>query len=330
MKLNTIAEIGQAHDGSIGILHSYIDALSKTGVDVIKFQMHFANEESSKYERFRVNFSYQDKSRFDYWKRMELTQDQWLELKKHCDENKVEFLCTPFSIKAIKLLEKLNVKRYKIGSADLTNKLLLEHVCKTKKDIIISTGLSSIHEIDNTVSFLKQKKMNITILECLTKYPHSPNEVNLQNLNLYKKRYKCDVGLSDHSGSIIPSIAAASIGANLLEFHSVFSKEMFGPDSSSSLTIKEIAELVNNLKIVKKIRNKSNFNKSNVKYSKIFSRSLILNKSKKINDVINLNDLEAIKPSGKGIDPKDLDKVLKKRLNKNKKKYAYLKYTDLI
>ena len=192
MKLNTIAEIGQAHDGSIGILHSYIDALSKTGVDVIKFQMHFANEESSKYERFRVNFSYQDKSRFDYWKRMEFTQDQWIELKKHCDENKVEFLCTPFSIKAIKLLEKLNVKRYKIGSADLTNKLLLEHVCKTKKDIIISTGLSSIHEIDKTVSFLKQKKMNITILECLTKYPHSPNEVNLQNLNLYKKRYKCD------------------------------------------------------------------------------------------------------------------------------------------
>ena len=101
MKLNTIAEIGQAHDGSIGILHSYIDALSKTGVDVIKFQMHFANEESSKYERFRVNFSYQDKSRFDYWKRMEFTQDQWIELKSIAMKIRLSFYALPFQLKLL-------------------------------------------------------------------------------------------------------------------------------------------------------------------------------------------------------------------------------------
>ena len=90
--MELIAEIGQAHDGSLGILHSYIDNLSKTGIETIKFQMHIAEAESSKYEPFRVNFSYEDNSRYDYWKRMEFTPDQWKDIKSHCEDKKLEFV----------------------------------------------------------------------------------------------------------------------------------------------------------------------------------------------------------------------------------------------
>ena len=110
-----IAEIGQAHDGSLGILHSFIDAIASTGVDAVKFQVHIADAESSVEEPFRVKFSYQDKSRYDYWKRMELSIDQWIEVKSHCEEKNVEFLASPFSCAAVELLEKIKVKRYKIG-----------------------------------------------------------------------------------------------------------------------------------------------------------------------------------------------------------------------
>ena len=128
-----IAEIAQAHDGSLGLLHSYIDALAETGVDAVKFQTHIAAAESSEFEQFRVPFSYVDKTRFDYWKRMEFTAEQWGGIKQHCENRGVEFISSPFSIAAVELLEKLNVKRYKIGSGEVSNTLLLDRIAPNKK-----------------------------------------------------------------------------------------------------------------------------------------------------------------------------------------------------
>lgn len=152
-----IAEIAQAHDGSLGILHSYIDALASTGVDAIKFQMHIAEAESSLQEPFRVNFSYEDKTRLEYWKRTSFTLQQWKDIKKHCDEVGLEFICSPFSNLAIDWLEELNVKCYKIGSGEVNNLLMLSKIANTGKDVILSSGMSSFEELDETVDFLKQK-----------------------------------------------------------------------------------------------------------------------------------------------------------------------------
>ena len=120
-----IAEIGQAHEGSLGIAHSYIDALSETGVNAIKWQMHIAEAESSSEEPFRVKFSYEDKRRIDYWKRMEFTLDQWRGIKEHCEDRGMEFICSPFSNAAVEALEQLGVSKYKIGSGEVNNFLLL-------------------------------------------------------------------------------------------------------------------------------------------------------------------------------------------------------------
>ena len=148
-----IAEIGQAHEGSLGILHSYIDAVASTGVQAIKFQLHLAQAESSSYEPFRVKFSYEDQTRYDYWKRMEFTLEQWKEIKTHCDEVGLDFICSPFSNLAVDWLEEIGVKYYKIGSGEVNNLLLLEKIAQTKKPVIISSGMSSFSELDKTLLF---------------------------------------------------------------------------------------------------------------------------------------------------------------------------------
>ena len=197
-ELDIIAEIGQAHDGSLGIAHSYIDALAETGVTAVKFQTHIADSESSSFEKFRTKFTYEDKSRFDYWKRMEFTIDQWAGLKNHCEKIGLEFISSPFSIKAVELLEKLDVKKYKIGSGEVNNFLMLEHISRTKKPIILSSGLSSFEELDYTVNFLKKRNVDISVLQCTTKYPAISGEWGLNLIPKIKNRYGTKVGYSDH------------------------------------------------------------------------------------------------------------------------------------
>ena len=151
-----IAEIAQAHDGSIGILHSYIDALADTGVDAVKFQTHIAESESSLHEAFRIPFSYVDKTRFDYWKRMELTLEQWIEVKDHCHKVGLLFISSPFSCKAVNVLEAAGVDIYKIGSGEVANLLLLQKIAETRKPVIVSSGMSNYAELDNAINLFKE------------------------------------------------------------------------------------------------------------------------------------------------------------------------------
>src|SRR6056297_1659916 len=229
--MQLIAEIAQAHDGSLGIAHSYIDALADSGVDAVKFQTHIAEAESSMHEPFRTKFSYEDKNRYDYWKRMEFTLEQWEGLKKHCEEKNVEFLSSPFSISAVELLEKIGVKRYKIGSGEINNFLLLRKIAKTGKPIILSSGMSSFSELDKTLEFLQKFDNSLSILQCTTAYPTTPEQWGLNVITELKKRYEMPVGFSDHSGDIYACLAATALGAEILEFHVVFDKRMFGPDA---------------------------------------------------------------------------------------------------
>jgi len=176
-----IAEIGQAHDGSLGILHSYIDALATTGVDAIKFQTHIAEAESSAAEPFRVNFSYEDATRYDYWQRMSFTLEQWKGIKAHCDEVGLEFMSSPFSQAAVDLLETVGVQRYKIGSGEVNNFLMLEKIANTGKPIILSSGMSSFEEIAAAVDFLEPYGNELSILQCTTSYPTPPERIGLNS-----------------------------------------------------------------------------------------------------------------------------------------------------
>lgn len=325
-----IAEIGQAHDGSLGIVHSYIDAISKTGVDAIKFQTHIAEAESSKFEPFRVNFSYQDKSRFDYWTRMEFDLNEWIGIKKHCDEVGLDFISSPFSQSAVDLLEKVNVTKYKIGSGEVNNILMLEKIVKTQKEIILSSGMSSVKELSETVNFLKKKSATFSILQCTTKYPTKPTEWGLNYIEIFKKNFGVPVGYSDHSGEIFSSLAAAALGAEILEFHAVFDKRMFGPDSLASLSINEISSLVKGArKITDSINSPLDKDKNlDQGLKQIFEKSLSVNKDMKKGRVIEFDDLETKKPKGFGIDANKYKDVINRKINKNLKKWDFLNYDD--
>lgn len=328
MAVKIIAEIAQAHDGSLGIAHSYIDVLADAGVDVVKFQTHIAEAESSCYEPFRVKFSYEDETRYDYWQRMEFTKDQWRELKKHCEVKGVEFLSSPFSLAAVDLLEEIGVKSYKIGSGETCNLLLLNKILSTGKPIILSSGMNSIEELDKTIIYLKDKRplVDLSLLQCTTAYPTAPKDWGLEMIPFFKERYRIKTGFSDHSGDIYACLAAVAMGAEIIEFHAVFDKQMFGPDAKASMNIEQIRSLVKGVRQVDESF-KADYKKDTKGFSSLkdmFEKSLCVNKDLKKGSILSLQDLETKKPKGYGIDVSQYESVIGKTLNCDMKKWDFL------
>jgi N-acetylneuraminate synthase len=331
-RLFIIAEIAQAHEGSLGIAHSYIDALAKTGVNAVKFQTHIAEAESSEYENFRINFSYEDNTRFDYWKRMEFNIEQWSGLKKHCDDLGIEFISSPFSCAAVDLLEKIGVHKYKIGSGETSNYLMLQKIAETGKDIFLSSGMSNFSEIDETLNFLKPLKNKISLFQCTTEYPTSPETWGLNVISEMKSKYQLPIGFSDHSSDIYASLAAVTLGAELLEFHAVFHKDIFGPDSKASLNIEQIKQLVVGVREIEKSINNPVDKTENFKYASnkiLFGKSLAINKDLEDGHIIRIEDIESKKPAEKGISAKEFQSVIGKKLNKSLKKWDFITINDI-
>lgn len=331
-KYDIVAEIGQAHEGSLGIAHSYIDAMAQAGVNAVKFQTHIAEAESSEFEPFRVKFSYEDCSRFDYWKRMEFSEEQWIGLKTHCDEAGVEFLSSPFSLAAIDMLERVGVKRYKVGSGEVNNHLLLEYLAKTGKPILLSSGMSSFEELDASVAHFKAFDTPLSIFQCTTSYPTHPDNWGLNVIQELKQRYRVPIGYSDHSGDIYACLFAAAQGAELFEFHAVYDKAMFGPDAKSSLTPAEVSKLVKGLRQYEKSLLNPVDKTTNSKYSElkgIFEKSLAVNKDLPAGHVLRLEDLETKKPKGRGINAAEFRSILGAKLVRPLSKWNFLNKTDL-
>ena len=166
-----VGEVAQAHDGSLGMAHAFIDAMARTGAHAVKFQTHIARAESSAREPFRVKFSLQDETRFDYWKRMEFSEEQWDGLAKHAREKGLIFLSSPFSEEAVELLSRVGVPAWKIASGEVTNPLLFECIAQTGLPVLLSTGMSTLPEIDAAVANIQGKDLPLLVLQCTSKYP---------------------------------------------------------------------------------------------------------------------------------------------------------------
>ena len=327
-----VAEIAQAHDGSLGILHSLVDAAAMAGVDAVKFQVHIAEAESSALEPFRVQFSPTDETRFDYWKRMELTAPQWRDLKCRCEAAGVEFLATPFSNAAVDLLESIGVVRYKISSGDLANPLLLERLARTDKEVILSTGLAALEEIDAAVALMRTRQIPVAVLQCTTKYPTAAHEIGLPWLATLRTRYECPVGLSDHSGTIYAALGAVSLGANIIEAHITFDRRMFGPDAKASLTVDEFAELVRGVRFLEQARSKGpdkTIDESKQELRRMFGKAIAINRNMQEGEILRFEDLESKKPADGGLPVAKISEVIGCRLNKAKKQWDFLMQDDI-
>lgn len=332
MTTQLIAEIGQAHDGSLGILHSYIDALADCGIQTVKFQMHIAHAESSIYEPFRTAFSYEDKTRMDYWKRMEFSFEQWQGIKVHCEERQIEFLATPFSMAAVEQLEKLNVRRYKIGSGDVNNLLLLERVAQTGKPILLSSGMSDWTELDVAVVCIRKYGNPLCILQCTTAYPCEPEQWGLNNIAELKRRYQLPVGYSDHSGTIHAGIAACALGAEIIEVHVSFDRRMFGPDSKASLLMDEVQELKRGIQLLDRAQPGNNLKENNESFRDLklmFGKSLASNKKLDAGHILKREDLETKKPMGKGIPVAEFGSLIGKKLKRALDAYEFINWSDV-
>ena len=329
-----IAEISQNHDGSLGQAHAFIDAVAKTGADAIKFQTHIAAEESTLSEPFRVKFSYEDDTRYAYWERMEFTPKQWEELYRHATSVGLDFLSSAFSVKAFELLEQIGIPAWKLGSGEVFNEVLIKRMIATGKPMLISSGMSTYEDIAGQVKLIRGNGNECAVFQCTTAYPCPPEKTGLNVVKeLLKRHPDCVIGMSDHSGTIFPSLAAVALGAKMVEVHVTMSPYMFGPDISSSVTIEELKQMVDGIRMTSTMLSqkvdKDTLTDDLKRNKQIFSKSVYIKRDLKAGTVISEDDIACKKPA-EGIPTGEYDLVIGKKLAVDKKKDTPLKWDDLL
>lgn len=327
-----VAEVAQAHDGSLGAAHAYIDAAADAGADAVKFQTHIADAESTPGEPFRVKFSKQDANRYDYWKRMEFTPDQWRGLAQHCVDRNILFMSSPFSMQAVDLLESLGVAAWKVGAGETSNLPMLERIAATGKPVLLSSGFSDWAELDAAIALLGRAGCPYGVYQCTTAYPCPPERLGLNVIADLRERFGCPVGLSDHSGTVFAGIAAVALGATMLEVHVTFSRKAFGPDVPASITLEELAELVRGVRFVERALahpvDKAAAAAEMSEMRRLFTKSVVLGRALDAGHQLIPTDLELRKP-GTGFPAARMEELLGKRLKRALPALHFISENDL-
>jgi len=328
-----IGEVAQAHDGSLGTAHAFIDAIAAAGADAVKFQTHIAAAESSAQEPFRVKFSRQDATRYDYWKRMEFTEEGWAGLAEHARQKGLIFLSSPFSEAAVDLLARLGMPAWKIPSGEVTNPLLFERIAAHGGPVLLSSGMSSLAETDRMASWVKEHDLPLGIFQCTSRYPVLPEALGLNMLDLFRRRYGVPVGLSDHSGTIHAGLAAVSLAANMLEVHVTLSRESFGPDVPASVTTAELRHLVEGVRFIEKALasplDKDELAGQMGAMRQTFGKALIAARDLSAGAALRREDLSDRKPASAGVPVEELASVLGKHLKRNLPAGEFLTRADI-
>lgn len=328
-----IAEVAQAHDGSLGAAHAFIDLAADCGADAIKFQTHIAAAESTVDEPFRVNFSYEDRSRYDYWTRMEFSAEGWAGLADHARRRGLLFLSSPFSLEAIELLEGLGVPAWKVASGEVQNWPLIDAMLATKKPILLSSGMSTLEELARTVGHIRGQSdpPPLAIFQCTTMYPTPLENVGLNLLEELSAKFHVPVGLSDHSADVLPPIAAMVLGASFIEVHLALHRAMFGPDTAASLLPDQLAEVCRARDAVFTLLthkvDKDSHAAALEGSASLFGRSLALKQPQKAGTVLTAEMLTLKKP-GFGLPPSELDTYVGRRLAQDVGAERLLRATD--
>tara|TARA_B100000886_G_scaffold340529_1_gene310875 strand:- start:6579 stop:7586 length:1008 start_codon:yes stop_codon:yes gene_type:complete len=313
-----IAEAGVNHNGDMEIAKKLINVAADSGADYVKFQTFKANEiaiKKSKKAEYQIKNLKNHDSQFEMLKKLELTKKHHLDLIKHCSIKKIKFLSTAFDTNSLEFLKKLDLKIAKIPSGEITNYPYLLSIAKNFKNVIISTGMSNIMEINNALNVLIGngiKKDNITVLHCNTDYPTNYSDVNLKAmLNIHNKT-GLKYGYSDHTLGIEVPIAAVALGASVIEKHFTISRTMQGPDHAASL---EPDELKNMIKSIRNIELSISGNglkqpsKSELKNKEIVRKSIVAIKKINKNEIFTPYNI-GIKRPGTGISPMKWNQII--------------------
>ena len=255
-KVLIIAEAGVNHNGSLEIAKKLVDTAKCCGADIVKFQTAQLDSLVSKYAQmaqYQKENTGNDESQKDMLKKLLLSYDEFIELSKYCKEEGIDFLSTPFDIQSIHFLNDIGVDIWKIPSGEITNLPYLIEIAKTKKRIILSSGMSTMEEVRNAINVLKEHGAGeISLLHCTTEYPTPYEDVNLNAMKTMEKEFGLAVGYSDHTQGIEVPIAAVAMGATIIEKHFTLDKTMEGPDHRASLEPDELAQMVTSIRNIEK------------------------------------------------------------------------------
>lgn len=314
-KIFIIADVGNTHEGSVGLAKRFIKVAADCGADAAKFQTHIFDAESLPDAPSPSYFK--DESRKDYFERTAFNLEQYKELKKYTEGDcGIEFISSPFSLEAIDLLEKVGVKKYKVPSGEVTNIPLLEKIAKTHKPVLLSSGMSTWAELDKAIETLKANGgKDITVLQCTSVYPCPPEKMGFNILSQLKDRYGLAVGFSDHTLGISASIGAVVLGAEVIERHFTLSREMYGSDAKHSLEPKEFEQLIKEIREVETIiaskveKDKLAEELKDMKFT--FEKSIVAKKHISKGTKITF-DMIAFKKPGDGMKPDRYTKIVGK------------------
>jgi N,N'-diacetyllegionaminate synthase len=331
-----IAEAGVNHNGDIKLAHELINAAVKAGADAIKFQS-FVSEEIVSVKAKKANYQIETTGdvggQFAMLKKLELSWEQQAELKAHCDKANICYLCTPYEEKSADFLEGIGVAAYKIASTDISNIPFLRYMARKNNPVILSTGMSTLGEVEDSVNELKLNGLvgKIIIMQCTAEYPAPVKDINLRAMKTMEFAFDCPVGFSDHTAGIGAGPWAVAASACAIEKHFTLDRNMFGPDHRASIEPEELTELVKTIRNVEaalgdgikrpmpcEIANKSKMQKS-----------LVATRTISSGEVIRSDDLTSKRPRN-GLEPKWFDRVVGKKVAKQIQKGETLQLDSII
>jgi N-acetylneuraminate synthase/N,N'-diacetyllegionaminate synthase len=252
-----IAEAGVNHNGDVELAKRLVDVAVTSGADAIKFQTFKAEEcttAAAKKAQYQQENTGGEENQFDMIKKLELSYEAFEEIKSYCDSQKIEFISTPDGLQSLEYLMKLQVDRIKIGSTEVTNYPFLKAIAEKQKPIILSTGMSTLGEVETAIEhLLKTGNHQIMLMHCTTDYPTQIEDVNLRAMVTMREAFKVPVGLSDHTLTNEAAIAAVALGAVVIEKHITLDKTLEGPDHKASMEPREFKKYVEAIRSTEKL-----------------------------------------------------------------------------
>lgn len=317
-----IAEAGDNHNGNFENALKLVDAAVEAGADCVKFQTFVTEEiitKNAKMAEYQINNTGCEESQFSMVKKLELSFCEFKLIKKYCDEKKIMFLSTPFDIPSIEFLEELNIPIFKIPSGEVTNLPYLVKIAQTGKSVILSTGMCEVKDIQLAIQILEDNGCGtITLLHCNTEYPTPYEDVNLNAMTTMRKKFKKEVGYSDHTLGIEVPVAAVAMGATVIEKHFTLDKTMPGPDHKASLEPDELKEMIIKIRNIEKalgdgVKRVSNSERKNITIAR---KSIVARKSIARGELFTEDNL-AVKRPGNGMSPLLWNKIIGTKANKD-------------
>lgn len=330
MSVYIIAEAGVNHNGSIDIAKKLVKAAKQAGADCVKFQTYITENlvtTTAKKADYQIHNTQNEDTQYSMLKKLELSFDEFRELKRYCGEMNIDFISTPFDLDSIDFLESLEMKFWKIPSGEITNFPYLKKIANTKLPVILSTGMSSIEEVSSAVDVLKKNGCpDISILHCTTEYPTPVEECNLNAVRTLKEVYGVRVGYSDHTDSILIPAAAVAVGAEIIEKHFTLDKSMEGPDHKASLGPKQLKEMVRNIRVIECALGDGVKRPSQSEIPNIaIARKSIVAKERICKGEVFTEENLAVKRPGTGINPMNWEYVIGKIATKDFEKDELIK-----